>query len=80
MLSIIFFQIIFLFLTAKAGEIELLGIEPLSGPEYGINIIKLGDTRVLVRLKNFPEELKDDYPHPKVKKNLFSVDLEITTI
>ena len=37
MLSIIFFQIIFLFLTAKAGEIELLGIEPLSGPENGTN-------------------------------------------
>ena len=35
MFSIIFFQLIILFLTTKAGEIELLGIEPLSGPDYG---------------------------------------------
>jgi hypothetical protein len=40
-------------------DIQILGIEPNSGPISG-------ETRVLVRLKDFDVDLIDDYPHPNV--------------
>jgi hypothetical protein len=63
MLSMYFLQIIFsIFIYIRTQEIKLLGIEPMSGPEYG-------ETRVLVRMKDFQTDLKDDYPNPKVINN-----------
>ena len=50
--------------------LEIDGIEPNSGP---LN----GETRVLVRLKNFDEKYTDVYPQPKVTIVLnFSVNSE----
>ena len=40
-------------------DVEILGIEPNSGPVYG-------ETRVLVRIKEFDVNLIEDFPHPKV--------------
>lgn len=39
--------------------LEIQGIEPNGGPVYG-------DTRVLVRIKDFNRDLIDDYDRPKV--------------
>lgn len=41
-------------------DLEIMGIEPNSGPVYG-------ETRVLVRFKDFNTNLIEEYPHPKVK-------------
>jgi hypothetical protein len=41
-------------------DLEILGIEPNAGPTYG-------ETRVIVRLKDFDKNLIDNYPHPNVK-------------
>lgn len=43
----------------EPSDIYVLGIEPNSGPVTG-------ETRVLVRLKDFDTSLIDDYPHPTV--------------
>jgi hypothetical protein len=45
--------------TADPQEVEIMGIEPHSGPVFG-------ETRVLVRLKELNPDLIDDYPRPKV--------------
>ena len=41
-------------------ELQILGIEPNAGPDYG-------ETRVLVRLDNLTKDLRLKYPSPKVK-------------
>lgn len=56
-LFVSFFQYI---LGAELTQLEILGIEPLGGPEYG-------ETRVSVRLKDFNKDLIDDYDRPKVR-------------
>jgi hypothetical protein len=42
------------------SDLEIMGIEPNSGPVSG-------ETRVLVRFKDFNTKLIEEYPHPKVK-------------
>ena len=42
------------------SDLEIMGIEPNSGPVSG-------ETRVLVRFKEFNTKLIEEYPHPKVK-------------
>jgi hypothetical protein len=68
MLIGIIFQFIFIGLlsvikTKIPSDIEILGIEPQSGPVYG-------ETRVIVRLKDFDTDLIEDYPHPNVINSL----------
>ena len=72
----------FLFLGFLGGmkslsldDLEVMGIEPNAGPSYG-------DTRVLVRFKNFDPNLIEDHPRPRVKifQINFSVVLEVTKI
>lgn len=48
------------FLSKEPGDIEILGIEPNAGPVYG-------ETRVLVRIKDFDRDLIDDYDRPKCR-------------
>lgn len=43
----------------EVGQIEIQGIEPNSGPVYG-------ETRVVVRIRDFDRDLIDDYDRPKV--------------
>lgn len=55
-------------------ELQILGIEPNAGPDYG-------ETRVLVRLENLTKALRLKYPSPKVKKfqkftNKFNLNLK----
>ena len=45
--------------SLEVPPLEILGIEPNGGPVYG-------DTRVLVRIKDFNRDLIDDYDRPKV--------------
>lgn len=45
--------------NVELGELEIQGIEPNGGPEYG-------ETRVTVRLKDFNTDLIDEYDRPKV--------------
>jgi hypothetical protein len=59
----------FLFLGFLGGiksydisDLEVLGIEPNAGPSYG-------ETRVLVRFRNFHPSIIEDFPHPRVKIN-----------
>mgnify|MGYP000973802848 CR=1 FL=1 len=57
--------------TEIPTDLEILGIEPQSGPVYG-------ETRVIVRLKDFNSELIESYPHPSVRVFFkTSVDLEV---
>lgn len=49
--------------SIEVPPIEILGIEPNGGPVYG-------DTRVLVRIKDFNRDLIDDYDRPKVSKRI----------
>ena len=53
------FTLIEYILNIEVPPLEILGIEPLGGPVYG-------ETRVLVRIKDFNRELIDDYDRPKV--------------
>lgn len=63
------FKIAFLVISAlvkaifsiELTQLEILGIEPNAGPEYG-------ETRVTVRLNNFDKNLIDDYDRPKVRE------------
>jgi hypothetical protein len=41
------------------NDLEVLGIEPNAGPSYG-------ETRVLVRFRDFNPIIIEDYPHPRV--------------
>lgn len=41
-------------------DLEVMGIEPNAGPSDG-------ETRVLVRFKNFDPSVIDEYPRPRVK-------------
>ena len=45
--------------------LEIDGIEPNAGPLYG-------ETRVLVRIKNFKDKYTELYPQPKVNRNLIN--------
>ena len=56
---IILLSILEFILGKEVGQIEIQGIEPNSGPVYG-------ETRVLVRVKDFDRDLIDDYDRPKV--------------
>jgi hypothetical protein len=58
-ITILYLTNIFKSIEKKVSPLEILGIEPNAGPEYG-------ETRVLVRLKDFDKDLIDDYPRPKV--------------
>jgi len=40
--------------------VEIEGIEPVAGPLYG-------ETRVIVRIKNFKDSFTETYQHPKVR-------------
>jgi hypothetical protein len=56
----ILLSLIELFFNKEVGQLEILGIEPNAGPVYG-------ETRVLVRLKDFDRDLIDEYDRPKVR-------------
>ena len=59
--SIFFLTFILLLqVSFSEDEISILGIEPNGG-------LTSGETRVLVRLKNFNTELIDTYPHPNCR-------------
>ena len=58
----ILFLLSLLFCKVKLAEediVEIEGIEPIAGPLYG-------ETRVVVRIKNFKESYNETYKHPKV--------------
>jgi len=56
-------------------DLEIMGIEPNAGPSEG-------ETRVLVRFKNFDPSIIDEYSRPRVKifQINFSVVSEVTKI
>jgi hypothetical protein len=63
----------FLFLGFLGGiksfsldDLEIMGVEPNAGPSYG-------ETKVLVRFKDFDPSIIEDYPRPRVKINLIYI-------
>lgn len=65
MLRIIFKLILFIFsfglaFAEEIPELQILGIEPNAGPDYG-------ETKVVVRLDKLTKDLISKFPSPKVK-------------
>jgi len=59
LIILLFVSLIQYIFGVELGQLEIQGIEPNGGPEYG-------ETRVVVRLKEFNTDLINEYDRPKV--------------